>query len=98
MTLSTSWRVVSALTMRRYSPPVLYVSSDVPGFPADHQQVETVALLDTGQDALRYPKLCVLRAGLHELPGVLATGECRTLQGLYMLLCKFHRYSLLPAG
>ena len=34
-------------------------------FPPDHQEVEPVALLYTGQNALHYPRLCVLRAGLH---------------------------------
>ena len=80
-----------ALTMRRYSPPVLSISSDIPCFPAYHQQVEPVAFGYTGQDALRHPRPCVLRAGLHELPGVLAVGECRTLQGLYLRFGKFHR-------
>ena len=62
------------------------LSSDVSRFPANHQQIETVALGYTGQDALRYPWLCVLRARLHELPGVLIAGECRCLQQLYLLL------------
>ena len=75
-----------ALTMRRYSPSVLSVSSDIPGFPAYHQQIETVALGYTGQDALCYPRLSVLRARLHELPRIGAVGECRGLQQLYLLI------------
>ena len=72
----------------------LYVTfcrpSNISCFPAYHQEIQTVALLQAGQDALSHPRLSGLRARLHELPGVLAVGENRGHELLFLFLTYYH--------